>query len=114
MSNEYIKGDKVKNINGELVSGYILNAQTVFEELNQVSPSFCLAKWFNVSLHIPTGQTHSCYHPRSHKIPMEEVAIDVSALHNTKSQMVALGVLQLSNYNSFIKGATYFHVRCYF
>jgi sulfatase maturation enzyme AslB (radical SAM superfamily) len=84
MSNEYIKGDKVKNINGELVSGYILNAQTVFEELNQVSPSFCLAKWFNVSLHIPTGQTHSCYHPRSHKIPMEEVAIDVSALHNTK------------------------------
>jgi len=84
MRNDYIKGDKVKNINGELVSGYILNAQTVFEELNQVSPSFCLAKWFNVSLHIPTGQTHSCYHPRSHKIPMEEVAIDVSALHNTK------------------------------
>jgi len=84
MSNDYIKGDKVKNINGELVSGYILNAQTVFEQLNQVSPSFCLAKWFNVSLHIPTGQTHSCYHPRSHKIPLEEVAIDVSALHNTK------------------------------
>lgn len=84
MSNDYIKGDKVKNVNGELVSGYILNAQTVFEQLNQVSPSFCLAKWFNVSLHIPTGQTHSCYHPRSHKIPMEEVAIDVSALHNTK------------------------------
>jgi len=84
MSSEYIKGDKVKNIDGELVSGYILNAQTVFEQLNQVSPSFCLAKWFNVSLHIPTGQTHSCYHPRSHNIPMEEVAIDVSALHNTK------------------------------
>ena len=84
MSNDYIKGDKVKNINGELVSGYILNAQTVFEQLNQISPSFCLAKWFNVSIHIPTGQTHSCYHPRSHKIPMEEVAIDVSALHNTK------------------------------
>ncbi len=84
MSNDYIKGDKVKNINGELVSGYILNAQTVFEQLNQVSPSFCLAKWFNVSLHIPTGQTHSCYHPRSHKIPIEEVIVDVSALHNTK------------------------------
>lgn len=84
MSNDFIKGDKVKNVNGELVSGYILNAQTVFEKLNEVSPSFCLAKWFNVSLHIPTGQTHSCYHPRSHKIPMEEVVIDVSALHNTK------------------------------
>jgi len=84
MSDDYIKGDKVKNINGELVSGYILNAQTVFEQLNEVSPSFCLAKWFNVSIHIPAGQTHSCYHPRSHKIALEEVAIDVSALHNTK------------------------------
>ena len=84
MNNDYIKGDKVKNINGELVSGYILNAQTVFKQLNQVSPSFCLAKWFNVSIHIPTGQTHSCYHPRSHAIPIEEIVIDVSALHNTK------------------------------
>lgn len=83
MSNDYIKGDKVKNINGELVSGYTLNAHTVFEKLNQVSPSFCLAKWFNVSIHIPTGQTHSCYHPKSHKIPLEEIKIDVSALHNT-------------------------------
>lgn len=81
---EYIKGDKVKVIDGELVSGYILNAQTVFDQLNAVSPSFCLAKWYNVSIHIPTGQTHSCYHPRSHKIPLEEVKIDVSALHNTK------------------------------
>lgn len=84
MKDDYIKGDKVKDIDGELVSGYILNAQTVFEQLNEVSPSFCLAKWFNVSIHIPTGQTHSCYHPRSHKIPLEEVVIDVSALHNTK------------------------------
>ena len=82
--NEYIKGDKVKIIDGKIHSGYILNAKTVFDQLNQVSPSFCLAKWYNVSLHIPTGQTHSCYHPRSHRIPLEEVKIDVSALHNTQ------------------------------
>lgn len=81
---EYIKGDTVKIVDGKLVSGYILNAQTVYDQLNEVSPSFCLAKWYNVSLHIPTGQTHSCYHPRSHKVPLEEVRIDVSALHNTK------------------------------
>jgi hypothetical protein len=81
---EYIKGDRVKVIDGKLVSGYILNAQTVFAELNEVSPSFCLAKWYTVSLHIPTGQTHSCYHPKSHSIPLEEVKIDISALHNTQ------------------------------
>ena len=65
-------------------SNYFDKSQTVFNELNQVSKSFCLAKWFNVSIHIPTGHTHSCYHPPSHQIPIEEVAIDCSALHNTE------------------------------
>lgn len=78
------KGDEIKTINGRLQSVYLDSAERVLKELNAVSPSFCLAKWFNVSIHIPTGQTHSCYHPRSHHIPLEEIAIDVSALHNTK------------------------------
>jgi organic radical activating enzyme len=82
--NEYIKGDKIKIIDGKIYSGYSLNAKTVFDQLNEVSPSFCLAKWYNVSIHIPTGQTHSCYHPRSHKIPLDEIKINVDALHNTK------------------------------
>lgn len=82
--NEYIKGDKIKIIDGKIYSGYSLNTKTVFDQLNEVSPSFCLAKWYNVSIHIPTGQTHSCYHPRSHKIPLDEIKINVDALHNTK------------------------------
>jgi sulfatase maturation enzyme AslB (radical SAM superfamily) len=82
--NENIKGNELVKINGRYQSKYFHDAGKVFEELNEVSPSFCLAKWFNVSIHIPTGQTHSCYHPRSHKVPLEEIAIDVSALHNTK------------------------------
>jgi organic radical activating enzyme len=82
--NENIKGNELVKINGRYQSKYFHDAGKVFEELNEVSPSFCLAKWFNVSIHIPTGQTHSCYHPRSHSIPLEEIAIDVSALHNTK------------------------------
>lgn len=81
--NKNIKGNELVKINGRYQSKYFHDAGNVFEELNKVSPSFCLAKWFNVSIHIPTGQTHSCYHPRSHKIPLEEVKIDVSALHNT-------------------------------
>lgn len=59
-------------------------AQKMKERLNKTSPSFCLAKWLQLSLHLPTGRTHSCYHPPSHKVPLEEIAKNVSALHNTQ------------------------------
>jgi hypothetical protein len=79
-----IKGNEVVKIDGKYQSRYFHDANYVYDKLNEVSPSFCLAKWFNVSIHIPTGKTHSCYHPPAHNIPLEEIAIDVSALHNTK------------------------------
>lgn len=78
-----IKGNESKEVDGKYQSRYMLDAEFVKEELDKVSPSFCLAKWFNVSIHIPTGRTHSCYHPPTHAIPLDEVRIDVSALHNT-------------------------------
>jgi organic radical activating enzyme len=62
-------------------------------KLNSISPSFCVAKWKQVTIHLATGQTHSCHHPAPHKIPLKEVAIDVSALHNTsfkKRQRLAM------------------------
>jgi organic radical activating enzyme len=54
------------------------------DKINAVSPSFCLAKWKQVTLHLQLGQTHSCHHPVAHRIPLEEIKIDASALHNTK------------------------------
>lgn len=78
-----IKGNEVIEINGKYESRYFHDAAYVYTKLNEVSPSFCLAKWFNVSIHIPTGKTHSCYHPPAHNIPLEEIKIDVSSLHNT-------------------------------
>lgn len=54
------------------------------EKLNKVSPSFCLAKWLQVSIHLTTGRTHSCYHPVPHKIPLDELGNNPGALHNTK------------------------------
>jgi sulfatase maturation enzyme AslB (radical SAM superfamily) len=83
MSNN-INGDKINVVDGKIQSVYLHDTEKILHGLNAVSPSFCLAKWYNVSIHIPTGQTHSCYHPRSHKIPLEEIVIDVGALHNTK------------------------------
>lgn len=52
-------------------------------KLNSISPSFCAAKWKQVTIHLANGQTHSCHHPSSHHIPIEEIKVDVSALHNT-------------------------------
>lgn len=79
-----IKGDEIKKVNGKFQSNYQNESEFILTKLNEVSPSFCLAKWYNVSIHIPTGKTHSCYHPSAHQIPLQEVRIDVSALHNTK------------------------------
>ena len=82
--NKDIRGDQVQEIDGKFQSIYFNSAQGIKKELDNISPSFCLAKWFNVSLHIPTGRTHSCYHPKMHHVPLQEVAVDVSALHNTE------------------------------
>jgi hypothetical protein len=79
------RGDEVKSdSNGVFKSIYFENTKDMLEGLNKVSPSFCLAKWFNVSVHIPSGRTHSCYHPPSHEIPIHEIKLDSSALHNTR------------------------------
>ena len=51
--------------------------------LDAVSPSMCLAKWLQVSLHLTNGKTHSCYHPPVHSIDLKELSQKPSALHNT-------------------------------
>ncbi len=60
------------------------NFKKTKEELDKVSPSFCLAKWNQVTVHLGTGMTHSCHHPSPHKIPIEEIETNPSALHNTE------------------------------
>jgi len=55
--------------------------------MNEISPTFCLAKWHHTTIYLQTGETHSCYHPAPHKIPLDEIAIDPSALHNTKEKI---------------------------
>jgi len=66
---------------------YDQSARDMRDRLNKVSPSMCLAKWTQVSLHLPSGLTQSCYHPPTHKIPLEELTDNPSALHNTKFKM---------------------------
>jgi sulfatase maturation enzyme AslB (radical SAM superfamily) len=61
-------------------SKFLSSAELMKEQLG---PALCLAKWKQVSLHLPTGLNNSCYHPPLHPINPAEIAIDVSALHNT-------------------------------
>ena len=54
------------------------------DRLDKVSPSVCLAKWLQVTIHLHIGQTHSCHHPATHAIPIDEIQENPGALHNTK------------------------------
>lgn len=65
----------------------------VIKITNEISPTFCLAKWHHTTIYLHTGQTHSCYHPAPHGIPLIELADNPSALHNTiqkKSERAAM------------------------
>ena len=50
---------------------------------DKLGPALCLAKWKQVSLHLPTGLNNSCYHPPLHAIDQNLLEQDPSALHNT-------------------------------
>ena len=56
----------------------------VKKQLDKTGCGFCLAKWTQVTIHLGTGLTHSCHHPIQHKIPLNEIKRNPSALHNTR------------------------------
>ena len=51
---------------------------------DNLGPALCLAKWKQVSLHLPTGLNNSCYHPPLHAIDPVEIQFNPGALHNTE------------------------------
>lgn len=64
----------------------IINIDTIENgkvEADKVSPTFCLAKWHHTTIYLQSGETHSCYHPPPHKIPLDNLASNPSSLHNT-------------------------------
>ena len=61
-------------------SRFLNSAEQMAENLG---PALCLAKWKQVSLHLPTGLNNSCYHPPLHAIPQENLTTNPSSLHNT-------------------------------
>lgn len=61
----------------------VIDYTKVKEELGGVGCGFCLAKWTQVTMHLHNGMTHSCHHPSPHKVPLEELKRNPTALHNT-------------------------------
>jgi organic radical activating enzyme len=62
------------------MSEFMESAQEMRDKLG---PALCFAKWQQVSLHLTTGHTNSCYHPPLHKIDASVIRNEPSALHNT-------------------------------
>ena len=65
------------------MSDYNEAADKAEQQLKEISPTMCFAKWAQVSMHLTNGMTHSCYHPPTHKIDVKELENNPSALHNT-------------------------------
>jgi MoaA/NifB/PqqE/SkfB family radical SAM enzyme len=53
------------------------------ERINNISETFCTAKWLQVSLLLHNGTNHSCHHPPQHKITLDDIKDNPSGLHNT-------------------------------
>jgi len=68
-------------------SDYKSDADRAKEKLETVSPTMCLAKWNQTSLHLPTGKTNSCYHPPLHKISPDKLNYNPASLHNTAEKL---------------------------
>ena len=60
-------------------SKFMSSAEQMQQELG---PALCLAKWKQVSFHLPTGLNNSCYHPPLHRITPEDIKRP-GGLHNT-------------------------------
>ena len=63
---------------------------------DNLGPALCLAKWKQVSLHLPTGLNNSCYHPPLHQIDATALKDNPGALHNTEHKK-AQRVIMLKN-----------------
>ena len=68
-------------------SNYKADAELAKSLLDNVSPTMCLAKWNQVSLHLPTGLTNSCYHPPLHEIDATKLEDNPAILHNTAEKL---------------------------
>lgn len=59
------------------------------KNLDPISPTFCAAKWLNLTLWLNSGKTASCHHPLAHQIEAKNLKIGPDQLHNTPQKILA-------------------------
>ena len=79
-----IKQNKGDEVDADFKSKFLSDAEIAQQKLDTVSPSMCLAKWKQLSLHLTTGMNNSCYHPPLHRADAEAIKTNPGALHNTE------------------------------
>lgn len=70
------------------LSKYLDDALKAKKILESVSDSFCLAKWYQTSLHLTTGHTNSCFHCPTHKINQEKIKINPRFINDTDEKQI--------------------------
>jgi len=62
--------------------------------LDTKSASFCAAKWYNATIWLGSGMTTSCHHPLPHRVEVDDVVENPSALHNTHKKKAERQLMQ--------------------
>lgn len=75
----------VKKLTTQLKQGETL-LEYKHRVIDDISSSFCAAKWYNATIWLGSGQTTSCHHPLAHSIPLEQVNDNPKVIHNTEKK----------------------------
>jgi organic radical activating enzyme len=67
----------------------------VLAYINGYSKSMCLAKWYNATIWLGSGQSTSCHHPPAHQIDVAAIAKNPSAIHNTLEKKNDRAMMQI-------------------
>ena len=62
--------------------------------LDNISPTFCGAKWYNATIWLGSGMTTSCHHPPAHKVNTEQLSSNPKLLHNTDQKKADRAMMQ--------------------
>lgn len=62
--------------------------------LDQLSDSFCAAKWYNATIWLGSGMTTSCHHPPAHRVSQDQIAVNPRLLHNTDQKKADRRMMQ--------------------
>lgn len=77
-----------------LRNGHRKTDEDIKAMLDSYSTSLCMAKWYNATIWLGSGQTTSCHHPLPHAIEEHVIKFNPSAIHNTPQKKIEREMMQ--------------------